>query len=202
MLEDDDEDEEKIKVIVVGETGVGKTNLINAVKGLNFNEDSISTINIKSIKKIMTIFKKNYTIKLWDTAGQEKFRALNKLFYKDSKIVLLVYDITNQESFDAIKQYWLGEIKSSLGNEIILGLVGNKSDLKDKVIVDEKIAKKFAEENNMKFKICSCKDDPKLFNLFLRNLVKDYIKNRKKKEKNDGFELDKDNGTHGSCFML
>ena len=58
MLEDDDEDEEKIKVIVVGETGVGKTNLINAVKGLNFNEDSKSTINIKSIKKIMTIFKK------------------------------------------------------------------------------------------------------------------------------------------------
>ena len=54
----------------------------------------------------------------------------------------------------------------------------------------------------MKFKICSCKDDPKLFNLFLRNLVKDYIKNRKKNEKNDGFELDKDNGTHGSCFML
>ena len=140
MLEDDDEDDEKIKVIVVGETGVGKTNLINAVKGLNFNEDSKSTINIKSIKKIMTIFKKNYTIKLWDTAGQEKFRALSKLFVKNSKIVILVYDITSQESFIGLN-FWHEFLINELDQNIVLGLVGNKADLYEKEEVSQKEVK-------------------------------------------------------------
>ena len=200
MSEKDDNSTETIKVILLGETGVGKTNLINAVKGINYSQDTKSTINIQSIKKIMTIYESNYKVKIWDTAGQEKFRALNRLYYKDSKIVLLIYDITNKKSFDEIK-YWLNEIKTTLGDEPILGLVGNKCDMISNKEVDENIAKKFAEDNNMKFKLCSCKEDPKSFNLFLRSLVKDYIKKYIKADEISAFELDKGmgGGGHGSC---
>ena len=203
MSDDEDDSPDTIKVIIVGETGVGKTNLVNAIKGVNFNPNSQSTISMKCLKKIMTIYEQNYKIKLWDTAGQEKFRALNKLYYKDSKVVLLVYDITNQKSFDALGQYWLQEIKMALGEEPILGLVGNKIDLNDKKVVDENVAQKFAENNNLKFKLCSSKDDPKNFNLFLRSLVKDYIKKRKKDEETERLELEKyEENWQGSCISL
>ena len=205
MKKNDEEDDENmnIKVILLGETGVGKTNLINAVKGLNFNENTESTLNIKCLQKTMNIYKKNYSINLWDTAGQEKFRALNKLYYKESKIVLLVYDISNINSFKALEEYWLDEIRAFQGNEPILGLVGNKSDLSDKKEVNDIIAQKFAEDNNMKFKLCSCKDDPKSFNLFLRSLVKEYIIKMKNDYESNKFELDKDDGgAYGSCITI
>jgi len=203
MSDDEDDSPDVIKAIVVGETGVGKTNLINAVKGVNFNPNSESTISMKYFKKTMTIYEQKYKIKLWDTAGQETFRSLTKLYYNEAKVVLLVYDITNKKSFDAIEEYWLNEIKTVLGDEPILGLVGNKSDLINNKQVDDKIAEKFAEKNNLKFKLCSSKEDPKSFNLFLRSLVKDYIKKRKNDEETEKFELERyEGGGQGSCIIM
>ena len=203
MSDDEDDSPDTIKAIILGETGVGKTNLINAVKGVNFNQNTESTITMNCLKKTMIIYEQNYKIKIWDTAGQEKFRALNKLYYKDAKVVLLVYDITNKKSFDALREYWLNEIKTALGDEPVLGLVGNKTDLSNNKEVGENEAQKFAEDNNLKFKLCSSKDDPKNFNLFLRSLVKEYIKKRKKDKKIERFELEKyEEGGQGSCISL
>ena len=203
MSEEDDDSPEAIKVVLIGETGVGKTNLINAVKGINFNENSPSTVTANSFQKVMVIFEKKYTIKIWDTAGQDTFRDLNKLYYKDAKVVLLVYDITNQKSFDELGNYWLTQIKTELGDIPIYGLVGNKSDLAKQRVVDDKKASKFAADNNMKFKLCSGKDDPKNFNLFLRALVKEYIQKRKEDEEGQRFELEKEYGGGAkSCIIF
>ena len=191
---------EDIKVILLGEMGVGKSNLLNAAADLRFDEISKSTVTSTYIEKRMKIFNKDYKVKLWDTAGQEKYRALTKLFYQDSKVVIFVYDITNKNSFTELN-YWINEIKEALGNEPILGIVGNKYDLTDMIEVDEKTAKEFEKEKGIELKLLSTKNEPQNFKKFLRKLVKDYlIKIGKIKDNED--ELTKDDENHGSCTIF
>ena len=113
MEEKKDEDDEElieIKSIILGESGVGKTNLAKAAIDLRFEPNSKSTVNSSYVSKKIYIFGKEYDLKLWDTAGQEKYRALTKLFYKNSKVVIFVYDITNRKSFNEL-EYWINEVK-------------------------------------------------------------------------------------------
>ena len=202
----DNEEEEDgiivIKSILLGETGVGKTNLANAAVDLRFDQNTKSTVNALYVQKKMKIFGKDYELRLWDTAGQEQYRALTKLFYKDSKVVIFVYDITNKKSFTELN-FWINEIKESLGDEPVLGIVGNKNDLNEFQEVDNEVAKKFAEEKGMKFKLVSTKDEPKSFKMFLRMLIKDYLIKNNKVNKKDSFELEKeqDEENHGSCLI-
>ena len=203
--ENDDDGIIEIKAILLGETGVGKTNLANAAVDLRFDQNAKSTSNALYVQKKMIIFGKNYQLRLWDTAGQEKYRALTKLFYKDSKVVIFVYDITNKKSFTELN-FWINEIKESLGDEPVLAILGNKNDLEEMKEVDDDMAQKFAEEKGMKFKVISTKDDPKSFKMFLRSLIKDYL--TKKNGNIDGknsFDLeneDKEKDNHGSCIIF
>ena len=203
--ENDDDGIIEIKAILLGETGVGKTNLANAAVDLRFDQNSKSTSNALYVQKKMIIFGKNYQLRLWDTAGQEKYRALTKLFYKDSKVVIFVYDITNKKSFTELN-FWINEIKESLGDEPVLAILGNKNDLEEMKEVDDDMAQKFAEEKGIKFKVISTKDDPKSFKMFLRSLIKDYL--TKKNGNVDGknsFDLeneDKEKDNHGSCIIF
>ena len=89
-----DSEEEAIKVILLGESGVGKTNLISITNGGNFNENEVVTSSLSFSVKKLNVNGKEYAINLWDTVGQERLRNLTKLFYNDSKIVIFVYDIT------------------------------------------------------------------------------------------------------------
>ena len=203
--EENDDEITEIKAILLGETGVGKTNLANAAVDLRFDQNAKSTSNALYVQKKMIIFGKNYQLRLWDTAGQEKYRALTKLFYKDSKVVIFVYDITNKKSFTELN-FWINEIKESLGDEPVLAILGNKNDLEEMKEVDDDMAQKFAEEKGMKFKVISTKNDPKSFKMFLRSLIKDYL--TKKNGDIDGknsFDLeneDKEKDNHGSCIIF
>ena len=163
----------EIKVILVGESGTGKTSLINATMGLPFKESLESTTANSFSSKTITINNKEYVLNLWDTIGQEKFRSLTKIFIKDSKIVILVYDITRKASFNELN-FWLKMIQDILGDEPILGICGNKSDLFVKEQVKEEEVKKYSEEKNIPFKLTSAKN-PMSFNKFLEDLVKKYL---------------------------
>ena len=165
--------DEEIKVILIGESGTGKTSLINAAIGLQFKENLESTtINSFSSKKVK-INGKEYVLNLWDTIGQEKFRSLTKIFVKDSKIVLLVYDITRKQTFEELN-FWYKMIQDILGEEPILGICGNKQDLFVREQVKEETAKKYAEGKNIPFKLTSAKN-PLTFNKFLEELVGKYV---------------------------
>ena len=167
-------EEQEIKVILVGESGTGKTSLINIAMGMKFVEGTeLSTSAATFVTKIIKIGGKSYTLNLWDTIGQEKFRSLTKIFIKDSKIVIFVYDITRLDSFKELN-YWFKTIQDVLGDTAVLGIAGNKHDLFMKEEVKEEVAEKYAEEKGVPFKLTSAKN-PLSFNTFLEDLLKKYI---------------------------
>ena len=196
-----DSEDEAIKVILLGESGVGKTNLINITNGLNFNNnEQVSSASSYCIKNLY-VNGKEYSIKLWDTVGQEKLRNLTKLFYNDSKIVIFVYDITRKETFEELENYWVKDVEEKLGKDIIRGVVANKMDLFINEQVSREEGEKFAKSIGSQFLTCSAKEDnPKKFEDFLVRLYEQYLnkntvnqtsnKNKKKiflnKKKNSG----------------
>ena len=164
----------EVKAIFLGESGVGKTNLIRAAMDEEFEEGTKSTSMANCVEKSVKVDKKYYSLKLWDTIGQEKFRTMAKIFYKGAKIVIFVYDITKLKSFEEL-EYWVNEVKHNLGDEPICAIVGNKSDLVEDEEVEENTARDYAFNKELKFKIVSAKTNPKDFQLFLEELLNDYI---------------------------
>ena len=174
----------EVKTIFLGESGVGKTNLIRAAIDEEFEEGSKSTSMASCVEKSVKVDKKYYSLKLWDTIGQEKLRSMAKIFYKGAKIVIFVYDITTKKTFEEL-EYWVNEVKNSLGDEPICAIVGNKSDLIEEEEVDENTAREYAFNKELKFKIVSAKTNPKDFQLFLDELLNDFIQKYGGKIKDD-----------------
>ena len=171
-MNDEDRD---VKTILVGMSGAGKTNIINALVGRKFDESKFCTTTSSFLEKIMTVKKKKYHLEIWDTAGQEQYRSLTKIFINDSKIVIFVYDITNRESFNEI-DYWVNTVKEKLGNEPIFGLVGNKKDLFLEEAVKEEEGEKKAKEIGAIFRLTSAKTGQALIIDYLQNLLEEYVK--------------------------
>ena len=171
--EDNIDEEEEIKVILVGEMGTGKTSLINTAIGLNFQEKLASTTTNSIMNKTMTINGKTYSINLWDTIGQEKYRSLTKIFLKGAKIVIFVYDITNLNSFKEL-DYWFESTKEIINEKIVMGIVGNKSDLFLKEEVKESDARALAKKKGFEFALTSAKNST-MFCEFLEKLLKKYL---------------------------
>ena len=166
-----------IKVILLGESSVGKTSLIKVSVGKKFNASELTTYSANYSIKKFNYNGKEYNFNLWDTIGQEKYRTLTKMFFKDTKIVILVYDITAEKSFNEL-DYWYNQIVNELGTEgYSLAVVGNKKDLFKQEKVKEPQGKNFAESKNAKFKLTSAKDDPLSFNSLLEQMFKEFIDN-------------------------
>ena len=112
-----------IKIILLGESGVGKTNLIRVATGEEFEQNSMSSSS-GSYKEgfYISSTKKKYTYHLWDTAGQEAYRSLNKIFIKNAKVVIFVYAIDNEQSFKELK-YWIDLAKAELEDGFVMGIV-------------------------------------------------------------------------------
>ena len=157
---------ESIKVVLLGNSGVGKTCITNRYINDEFNKDSESTNGASYQQKMVTIGNKTVQLDLWDTAGQEKYRSFGKLFYKNAYIIIFVYDITVKETFNAIKEVWYDEVKKNGEKYTIFALVGNKSDLYEKEEVNEKKARAYAKEIGATFMLVSAQNGSNINNLF------------------------------------
>ena len=164
-----------IKMILLGDSGVGKTSIIGRYVDDSFSKDEASSSSMTYIQKKIKINNQKINLSIWDTVGQEKYRSLTKLFFKDTKIVILVYAIDKKDTFDGLT-YWLNLYKDSIGDEAILGVAGNKSDLFLKQEVDEEEARKFAEDNKALFSLISAKENKPELDDYINKLVKNYLK--------------------------
>ena len=109
----------KFKVVLIGESGVGKTSILLRYISNEFNSQQFSTLGLSYVDKIIQIDNnKKIKLEIWDTAGQEKFRALAKAYYRNIDVGILVYDVTNKTSFEEIKNYWIKDIKEDNDDNI------------------------------------------------------------------------------------
>ena len=158
---------ETVKVVLIGESGVGKTSIISRYTTNTFDPQTLTSSSAQFLTKTINL-NENTSIKfdIWDTAGQEKFKSLAKIFYKDAKVIILVYDITNKPSFETLKNYWYKEIMDNSISDLILAIVGNKSDLYENEQVTDKEGKLFAKEINAIFKSTSALSNRGINSLF------------------------------------
>ena len=172
--EDDTENEvEILKIVIVGETGVGKTSIFSQFIDDVFHEDfQASTGATYHTKSFLFNDGKELKLDIWDTAGQEKYRALTQMFYKDANAAILVYDITNQDSFEELRKYWVKQIKESSSSNIIIVIDANKSDLIGEEQVNEADARKFAEEVDAIFCCTSAKNKVGIDDIFVEIVKK------------------------------
>lgn len=133
------------KVVLLGEGCVGKTSIVLRYVEDKFNPQHISTLQASFLTKKVTLENDSKVqLNIWDTAGQERFHALGPIYYRGSHGAILVYDITDQDSFQKVKN-WVKELKRMLGSEIILAIAGNKIDLEEQRTVMEEEALSYAE---------------------------------------------------------
>ena len=192
--------------LLLGNSEVGKTSLIRRYTNGLFKEEYISTIGIDYDSKKEIIDDINVQVKLWDTAGQERFRAITPNNLRNAEGIMLVFDITNSDSFNDLKD-WLESIKTHFGEKNIsipIIIVGNKIDLEDKRDVEKDDANKFAQENNYKYFETSAKTGEGVDNA-VRELVRQILANKDSEdsgEKNNKIKLQdnkKDNQKKKGC---
>lgn len=138
------------KIVIIGDSGVGKSNLMTRYTTNEFSQDTPATIGVEFMTKSIKIEGRDAKVQIWDTAGQERFRAISRSIYHGSKGAMLVYDITNQTSFDSIAT-WLQELRVFVPATCCVFLIGNKCDLEHLRVVKKETADRFARENGLSF---------------------------------------------------
>jgi len=154
------------KLLLIGDSGVGKSCLLLRFAEDSYTESYLSTIGVDF--KIRTIDAEGKTIKLqiWDTAGQERFRTITAAYYRGAHGIIVVYDVTDSESFENVKM-WLKEIDRYAVENVDKLLIGNKSDLVNKKVVEYSIAKELADSLSIPFLETSAKDSKNVEQMFL-----------------------------------
>ena len=179
-----DEEKTKIieaKIVLLGDVSVGKTSIASRYCKNSFNEHHINTIG-GAYQQQKVVLGNGSMVKLhiWDTSGQERFRAMTNLYYRDAQVAILTYDITNESSFSSI-EFWIQELKYKVENEnMILCLVGNKCDVNsnERKITTQK-GKNFSQDNNMIFFETSAKTGEGVKDLFVTIANKVYEQQKK-----------------------
>ena len=191
---DEDKDNIEIKMILLGESGVGKTSIISRYVENIFEENVTTSHAMTYVQKDLTIENQKIQLNIWDTVGQEKYRSLSKLFFKDTKIVILVYAITDMTSFKGL-DYWSSLYKETIGDDAILGIVGNKSDLYLEQEVSQEKGEELAKQKGGFFSEISAKENGDQLDSYINKLVTEYLKknpNIMKNQKKLRLEADDD----------
>ena len=179
------------KILLLGDSGVGKSSLLLRYTKNEFNTDIRSTIGVEFAVKFLKIDNFQLKVQIWDTAGMERYRSITSAYYKGAKGVIIVYDICRQKSFENVDK-WIDDFKSKADEDAVILLIGNKNDLDEKREVSKAEAEIMAQKNKFAFMETSAKDNNnvnKAFETLLNEIVKIYKnKNQEYIEENKGGE--------------
>jgi Ras-related protein Rab-11A len=174
----DDDYDMIFKVVLVGDSGVGKTNILSRYIRDEFSIETKSTVGVEFGSKKVKI--KGTTIKtqIWDTAGQERYKSITNAYYKGAKGALVVFDISRKETFTTVDR-WIGELKSSADSEVSIILIGNKSDLEEQRQVSYEEVKAKADQYNLAYietSALQAVNIDKAFNMMIEDIFKKFNK--------------------------
>ncbi|KAL6620547.1 hypothetical protein ACP70R_035686 [Stipagrostis hirtigluma subsp. patula] len=161
------------KVVLIGDSGVGKSNLLSRFTKNEFSLESKSTIGVEFATRSLQVDGKVIKAQIWDTAGQERYRAITSAYYRGAVGALLVYDVTRHATFENVGR-WLRELRDHTDQSIVVMLIGNKSDLRHLVAVSTEDGKEFAEAESMYFMETSALDATNVENAFSEVLTQIY----------------------------
>ena len=185
--------DQKCQLLIIGDSTVGKTSILSRFANGIFNSNYLATVGLDSFTKDEIIDDKTVRIKIWDTAGQERYKSLTKGFFRNAEGVMLVYDVTNSETYENLK-FWLQSIKNNTSpdmGEIPIILIGNKIDCEDREVKVEE-AENFWKEQGYPYFETSAKTGENIDNT-IKYLVKKVIKFKegKKDDENENIKIDK-----------
>jgi len=156
------------KLVIVGDSGVGKSSLLLRFADDSFNDTYLTTIGVDFRFRTLNVDGKNLKLQIWDTAGQERFRTITNAYYKGADGIIMVYDTTNQSTFDNMENYWMKEVESYGQEGVEVVLIGNKVDVKgSEEGVKRETAESYAKEKGMQFAECSAKTAEGVTDAFL-----------------------------------
>jgi len=197
----------KYKLVFLGDESVGKTSIITRFMYDHFDDTYQATIGIDFLSKTMYLEDRVTRLQLWDTAGQERFRSLIPSYIRDSSVAMIVYDITNQNSFKSISK-WVEDVREERGNDVVIMLVGNKSDLQDQRQITTTQGEEKSKELSVMFMETSAKSGENIKQLFrtvATNLPGMDEQNQRTKEEEENVNLkkeDKKSEEQGWCACL
>ena len=201
------------KIVLIGDTSVGKTNILSKYLSDEFDPESKATVGVEFGTKNFKIENNIVKVQIWDTAGQERYRSITNAYYKGAKGALLVYDITNKKSFDNLDR-WISDLKINGDEKISIVLLGNKSDLESQRVISTEEGKNKAELFKFAFMETSALNGSnieKAFDELIKEVYKDnhelFEKQAKVEMKDKGIDLEqgksgenKDNEKKWCCF--
>ena len=172
---EDDNYEMMFKVVLVGDSSVGKTNIMSKYLKNEFHDDSKATVGVEFGSKQFTV--EGHTIKaqIWDTAGQERYKAITSAYYKGAKGAFVVYDITRKQSFDSVDR-WINELRATADKKLSIIIIGNKSDLEDQRQVTKEQGEEKAKNNEVAFMETSARSGENLEKAFEQMMNEVYKK--------------------------
>ena len=180
-------EEFKFKVVIVGDSSVGKTNLVKRFMNNTFLKDSKATVGVEFMSKTFNVNKKIIKVELWDTAGQERYKAITAAYYKGAKGALIVYDVTNKISYDNVDK-WCNELRIKGSKNINIVMIGNKTDLKDNIVVNSEMSKEKANLLQVPVMEASALDASNVqeaFYLLIKEMYLSFTNKDKNNAKND-----------------
>lgn len=154
------------KYIIIGDSGVGKSCILLQFEKNTFDQNKENTVGVEFGNKIIEVDGRKTKLQIWDTAGQEQFKSITRSYYRAVAGALLVFDVTNERSFENVKN-WLEEARANGNPELVILLVGNKVDMTEKRRISREVAEKLANDNGIKYMEASAKERINIDPLFL-----------------------------------
>ena len=182
------------KIVLIGDTSVGKTNILSKYLKGEFDPKSKSTVGVEFGVKNFKIENNIVKVQIWDTAGEERYRSITNAYYKGAKGSLLVYDITNKKSFENVEK-WISDLKANADEDISMILLGNKTDLEDKRVVTTEEGKNKAEFYNLTFMETSALNGNNIQEAFNELIMDVYKRNHELLENQAKVEIIRDKKT-------